>query len=280
MDDYKRIIELEVNQIQPNPLQPRGLIHSEELTELANSIKEHGILEPLVVAHTPAGYQIVAGERRWRAAKIAGLTHLPVVIKDTSPKGMLEMALVENVQREDLNALERAKAFKRLAEEFLLTNQEIAKRIGKSTSYVSNTLNLLALPDALKDGLLSGLIAEGHARALLAIRDHKVMVEVYKIVLRETASVRRAEDLARHYKAKADIPPGKAYFKNAEEVKHIITDETDRMQEEINKALGENSKIKLIRTQRQTKLFILLNGSPQKTDDILKKIHKSLVSLN
>ena len=227
------------------------------------------------MAHTPAGYQIVAGERRWRAAKIAGLTHLPVIIKETTPKGMLEMALVENVQREDLNPLERAKAFKRLIEEFSLSSQEIAKRIGKSNSYVSNTLNLLALPDALKDGLLSGLITEGHARALLAIRDQKLMVEVYKIVLRESASVRRAEDLARRYKAKAGISSSAP--QNLE-TKYIISEEIDKMQDEIKKALGENAKVKLIRTQRQTKLFILLNGSPQKTEEILQKIYKSLTS--
>ncbi len=275
MDEQKKIVELEINQLQPNPLQPRSLIHSEGLGELVESIKEHGVLEPLVVAHTPAGYQIVAGERRWRAAKIAGLTHLPVIIKETTPKGMLEMALVENVQREDLNPLERAKAFKRLIEEFSLSSQEIAKRIGKSNSYVSNTLNLLALPDALKDGLLSGLITEGHARALLAIRDQKLMVEVYKIVLRESASVRRAEDLARRYKAKAGISSSAP--QNLE-TKYIISEEIDKMQDEIKKALGENAKVKLIRTQRQTKLFILLNGSPQKTEEILQKIYKSLTS--
>jgi ParB family chromosome partitioning protein len=277
MDESKRVIELEVNQIQPNPLQPRGLIPSESLMELVNSIKEHGVLEPLVVAHTPAGYQIIAGERRWRAAKLAGFDHIPVIIKETSPKGMLEMALVENVQREDLNPLERAKAFLKLTEEFSLTNQEVAKRISKSTSYVSNTLNLLALPDALKDGLLSGLITEGHARALLAIRDHRLMIEVYKIVLKETASVRRAEDLARRYKAKAGLnfPSNE----NIEEIKYIISEDIDKMQEEINQALGERTEVKLIRTQRQTKLFIVLHGGVKDTEPLLQNIYKSLTKL-
>src|SRR3989339_226981 len=179
-----QILELEVDLLQPNPLQVRSLIKSESLVDLVESIKEHGVLEPLVVAKTPAGYQIIAGERRWRAAKHAGLTSVPAVIKETTPRGMLELALVENVQRVDLNALDRSKGFERLIEEFGLANADIAQRVGKSTSYVSNTLRLLKLPDALKDGLLSGLITEGHARALSAIDDQELMIRAYKIVLK------------------------------------------------------------------------------------------------
>src|SRR6266850_1381312 len=114
----ERIYELETNQLQSNPLQPRGVITPDSLTDLVESIREHGILEPLVVAKTPAGYQIIAGERRWRASKLANLKHVPVIIKETSPQGMLEMAIVENVQRTDLNAIDRAKAFERLITEF------------------------------------------------------------------------------------------------------------------------------------------------------------------
>jgi ParB family chromosome partitioning protein len=125
-------VSLSVDEIQPNPLQPRGLLAPDTLVELADSIREHGILEPLVVARTPAGYQLIAGERRWRAAKLAGLSHVPVTVKETTPKGMLEMAIVENAQRVDLNPLERALAFQRLIEEFGLSAQEVAQRIGKS----------------------------------------------------------------------------------------------------------------------------------------------------
>src|SRR4030067_3306687 len=196
----EEIIQIDVNELNPNPLQPRGAITPESLVDLIDSIKEHGIWEPLVVAKTPAGFQIISGERRWRAAKLAGLTHVPVIIRETSPKGMLEMALVENVQRVDLNALDRAKGFERLQTEFGLSSSEIATRIGKSVAYVSNSLRLLTLPDALKDGLLSGLISEGHARALAAIDDTSLMVEAYKIILRESGSVRRAEELARRMK--------------------------------------------------------------------------------
>src|SRR3990167_8176679 len=122
-----------VDQLQPNPLQPRGVITPESLVDLIDSIKEHGVLEPLVVAKTPAGYQIIAGERRWRASKYAGLTHVPSVIKETSPRGMLELAIIENVQRVDLNALDRARGFQRLMDEFGLSNADIAQRVGKST---------------------------------------------------------------------------------------------------------------------------------------------------
>src|SRR4030043_1498016 len=128
----EEVIQIDINQLQPNPLQPRGSITPESLQDLVDSIKEHGILEPIVVAHTPAGYQIIAGERRWRAAKLAGLEMVPVIIKETSPKGMLEMALVENVQRTDLNPIERARAFERLMAEFGLSSSEVAIRIGKS----------------------------------------------------------------------------------------------------------------------------------------------------
>ena len=152
MSDTQQVLHLDIELVQPNPLQPRGLISPESLRELSNSIKEHGIIEPLVVAKTPAGYQIIAGERRWRASRLAGLTTVPVVIRETTTKGMLEMAIVENVQREDLNPIERAQAFQRLIEEFGLPLMEIAKRIAKSESYVSNTMRLLALPDAIKDG--------------------------------------------------------------------------------------------------------------------------------
>ena len=161
--------ELDLHILQPKPLQHRGIITPESLVELVDSIREHGVLEPIIVAQTPAGYQIIAGERRWRASKIAGLAQVPVSIKITTPQGMLEMAIVENVQRIDLNPLERSKAYMRLMEEFNLSNQEIAKRVGKSPSYISNTIRLLSLPDALKDALASGATTEGHARALASL---------------------------------------------------------------------------------------------------------------
>ena len=134
----EEIVQLDINQLQPNPLQPRGAITPESLVDLVDSIREHGVLEPLVVAKTPAGFQIIAGERRWRASKLAGLTHVPVIVRETTPKGMLEMAIVENVRRVDLNALDRAKGFERLMDEFGLTTSEVAVRIGKSDKRVGH----------------------------------------------------------------------------------------------------------------------------------------------
>lgn len=272
--DQKQITQLSIHHIQPNPLQPRGVISAESLQELADSIKEHGILEPLVVAHTPAGYQIVAGERRWRAAKLAGLEMVPVLLKETSPKGMLEMALVENVQRTDLNPVERAKAFQRLMEEFGLATSEVAARIGKSSAYVSNTMRLLSLPDAIKDGLISGLISEGHARALAGIPDVKTMIEAYKILLKEEGTVRRAEDLARRFREKmGDRRVGMP------DRQYIVSDQIDKIQLQLQKILAaanQRSKVKLTRSRAETKLVIVLKGSPEETEEMLQKIVKGV----
>lgn len=281
-DQTQSVVQLSVDELQANPLQPRGVITPESLVDLIDSIREHGILEPLVVAKTPAGYQIIAGERRWRAAKHAGLSQVPAIIKETSPRGMLELALVENVQRVDLNPLDRAKGFQRLIEEFGLTNADIAKRIGKSTAYVSNTLRMLRLPDALKDGLLSGLITEGHARALAAIDDHDLMIEAYKIILRESGSVRLAEDLARRMKAKA----GQKEKKETPPDQPLIVDEKiDKMAEEMQKALhkhtSDNRKtsVKLTRSRRETKLVIVFKGTLEQTEDRLQKLYEAITKV-
>lgn len=270
----KQVIEIDIDLLQANPLQPRGLITPESLADLVESIREHGILEPLVVAKTPAGYQIIAGERRWRAAKIVGLKTVPAIVKETTPQGMLEMALVENVQREDLNPIERALAFKRLKEEFGLETREIAKRIGKSPSYVSNSLALLRLPDALKDGLLSGLITEGHARALAAIKDPKMMVEAYKIVLKEGIPVRHTEDLARRLKKKI----GEKSEVHGKTYPLIVSEEIDRIRDEIHQALGggERTKVKITRSRVATKIYIFLDGSLEETEERLQMIWRGI----
>jgi ParB family chromosome partitioning protein len=277
----EEVIQIDVNELQPNPLQPRGAITPESLVDLVDSIREHGVLEPLVVAKTPAGYQIIAGERRWRAGKLAGLTHLPAIIRETSPKGMLEMALVENVQRVDLNPLDRAKGFERLMNEFGLTTSEIAVRIGKSVAYVSNSIRLLSLPDALKDGLLSGLISEGHARALAAIDDQNLMVEAYKIILRESGSVRRAEELARRMKVKSKQSMERKGVRQTS--LRIVSEEIDKMQEDMEKVLapdgGDETKktqVKLVRSRRETRVTFVFKGGLEETEDRLQKVYKSL----
>jgi ParB family transcriptional regulator, chromosome partitioning protein len=267
MAETQQILHLDIDLIQPNPLQPRGLINPESLKELINSIKEHGIIEPLVVAKTPAGYQIIAGERRWRASRLAGLTSVPVMVRETTSRGMLEMAIVENVQREDLNAIERAQAFSRLTEEFGLSLTEIAKRVGKSESYVSNTLRLLALPDAIKDGLISGAITEGHARAIAGLGETKLMVDAYKTILSENASVRRAEDLARRIKAEHDQRP-------AHKIERIHSDELDSMAKDL--ATATQGLVKITQSKVEARLVFVIRGSLETTSKVLHDIHQKI----
>ncbi|MBU2544040.1 ParB/RepB/Spo0J family partition protein [Patescibacteria group bacterium] len=269
MADTQQILHLDIELLQPNPLQPRGLISPDSLHDLVDSIREHGIIEPLVVAKTPAGYQIIAGERRWRASKLARLTTVPVVIRETTARGMLEMALVENVQREDLNPIERAQAFQRLVEEFGLTLGEIAKRIGKSESYVSNTMRLMALPDAIKDGLISKAISEGHARAIAGLGDIKLMVDAYKTILAESASVRRAEDLARRLKAQINQKP-------SQRVERIHSDELDRIAKDIAQAV--NGLVKITQSKVEARIVMVMRGNLETTSKILKLIHGKLMA--
>ena len=268
MADTQQVLHLEIDLLESNPLQPRGLISPDSLTDLVNSLKEHGVIEPLVVAKTPAGYQIIAGERRWRAAKLAGLSTVPVVIKETTARGMLEMAIVENVQREDLNPIDRAQAFQRLVEEFGLQISEIAKRIGKSESYVSNTMRLLALPDAIKDGLISGAISEGHARAIAGLGEVKLMVEAYKTILSESASVRRAEDLARRLKAAHNIAP-------TQKVQRIHSDELDNMAKDLAQSVG--GLVKITQSKVEARLVFVIRGNLEATSKILKTIHEKII---
>jgi ParB family chromosome partitioning protein len=192
---------------------------------------------------------------------------------------MLEMALVENVQRVDLNPLDRAKGFERLMNEFGLTTSEIAVRIGKSVAYVSNSIRLLSLPDALKDGLLSGLISEGHARALAAIDDQPLMVEAYKIILRESGSVRRAEELARRMKSKSNQSAERQGLKKGLQ---IVSEEIDKMQADLQSALTSGSEedkktsVKLVRSRRETRVTFVFKGGLEDTEERLQKIYKSL----
>jgi ParB family chromosome partitioning protein len=269
----QQVIDLDINELQANPLQPRGIITPESLVDLVDSIREHGVLEPLVVAKTPAGYQIIAGERRWRASKLAGLPTVPVIIKETTPQGMLEMAIVENVQRTDLNPVDRAKAFERLITEFGLGNSEISQRIGKSPAYVSNSLRLLSLPDALKDGLLTGLISEGHARALAAIEDTKLIIEAYKIILRESGSVRRAEELARKMRAQLGNKP-----KGTAKAPHEVSEEIDKLRDGLHLAIGggQHNIVKLSRSRTETRITIVLKGNLQETEERLQKIYSGI----
>jgi ParB family chromosome partitioning protein len=191
------VLEVPLNAISPNPHQPRSPIREGDLAELAASIEEHGIIQPLIVTETVDGYQLVAGERRWRAARVAGLSRVPVLIKDVASSKLLELALVENLQRSDLNPLEEAAAFQQLADEFELTQKEIAQRVGKSRTTIANTLRLLTAADAVQEALLEERISEGHARALLGLEKAAAQEAALKTVLKQELNVRQTEELVR-----------------------------------------------------------------------------------
>ena len=272
-----RIVELELMLLQPNPLQPRGLISPDSLTDLVNSIREQGILEPIVVAKTPAGFQIIAGERRWRASKILGLEKVPVIVKETTPLGMLEMSIVENIQREDLNPIERALAYKRLIEEFGLSVTEVAKRLGKSLPYISNSLRLLTLPDALKDALMSGATTEGHARAMSALEEPRLIIEAYKEVLKRNLSVRGTEEMVRRFRVKSGIAPRKSADISS---MHIVSDEIDKVQSDLSDALSrkiEKSQVKCFQTGKKARIELMIEGDPGKTTKVLEDIREAIV---
>ena len=280
MNGEEKIFELEIELLQANPLQPRGLITPESLAELAESIREHGVLEPIVVAKTPAGYQIIAGERRWRASKLAGLLRVPVIIRETTPQGMLEMAIVENVQRIDLNPLERAQAYKRLMDEFDLTNSEIAARVSKSPSYISNTIRLLTLPDALKDALMSGQTTEGHVRALSSLDDPHLIVEAYKEVLRKNLSVRGTEELVRKLRSQHGIAPKKGANP---QVMRIVNEDIERIEQGLSSALqtlpgNQKPKVKYVLTGTTARLEIRLDGSPEETNSVIAQVYRAITS--
>ncbi|MBI3304931.1 ParB/RepB/Spo0J family partition protein [Candidatus Parcubacteria bacterium] len=199
------VFAIEIDKITPNPDQPRKDFNKEALTELADSIREHGIIQPLVVSklehETASGtgveYRLIAGERRLRAAKIAGLNQVPVVIRAATPRDSLAVSLVENIQRDDLNPLEEARAFRRLLDEFKLLEKEVAQRVGKSRVAVANTIRLLTLPAEIQKGVAEGRISEGHARAILMVKKPLQQKVLFERVLNQNLSVREAEETAR-----------------------------------------------------------------------------------
>lgn len=202
------IKQIPITQIQPNPQQPRVQMNEQALEELAASIREHGILQPLIVSKADdKKYILIAGERRWRAAKLAGLTHVPVIEREVTEQGQLELALIENIQRADLTPLEMAEAFRTLSEDFSLTHEQIAERVGKSRTSVTNTLRLLNLPDKVRNALAEGLISEGHARALLGLPNPNAQQAALSTILNLGLNVRQTENLVK--KLSGEKPPSK-----------------------------------------------------------------------
>jgi ParB family transcriptional regulator, chromosome partitioning protein len=196
------VLNVPVEQISPNPRQPRTKFDPSELGELAASIQEHGIIQPLIVTYDSSGdrYILIAGERRLQAARTAGLEQVPVILRDdASEQQYLELALIENVQRTDLNPLEAAEAYRQLTADFNLSHEEIAARVGKSRTAITNTLRLLKLPPSIQQYLVDGYISEGHARALLALPNHQAQTALVEIVIDKDLNVRQTEELVRKY---------------------------------------------------------------------------------
>ncbi len=187
--------EIDVFRIVPNPFQPRRDFSGPEFDDLVASVRRHGVLQPVMVRPKDAGYELVAGERRWRAAKDAGLVSIPAVIKSVPDREMLEIALIENLKRTDLNPIERALAYRRLSEEFQLTQDQVAEAVGSSRPAIANTLRLLDLPSEVQLSLTQGRISEGHGRALLMAPDQKAVLDVWKLVEEKGLSVRETEAL-------------------------------------------------------------------------------------
>ncbi|MGC9469148.1 MAG: ParB/RepB/Spo0J family partition protein [Anaerolineae bacterium] len=200
--------QIPLSEVVPNPHQPRTALPESSLVELADSIREHGILQPLIVTHVEnGGYQLIAGERRWRAAKLAGLEQVPVIVKEAAPQEMLELALVENIQRADLNPLEEALAYRHLVEDFGLSQSEVAKRVGKSRPAVNNVMRLLGASPSVQQALLDDVITEGHGRALLGLETHEAQDAALQTVVAKELTVRQTEALVRKLRGDAEASP-------------------------------------------------------------------------
>ena len=192
---------LKINEVEPNKKQPRKSFNEDSLLELSESIKLHGIVQPLVVAKQKGYYEIIAGERRWRAAKMAGLKEVPVVIKDYSPQEIMEVALIENIQREDLNPVEEARAYQGLIQEYDLKQDEVAEKVSKSRTAITNSLRLLKLDDRVLDMLVDENISSGHARALLGLSDSEQQYAIANKIFDEKLSVRETEKLEQKFES-------------------------------------------------------------------------------
>lgn len=195
------IVDIPLAEIRPSPFQPRKRFDDKKLDELAASIRAQGILSPVIVRQIPGGYELVAGERRLRAAERAGLERIPAVVREMSNAGMLEVALIENVQREDLNPIEEAEVYRRLIEEFGLTQEEMAARVGKDRASIANTLRLLKLPHPIREDLIEGAMSAGHGRALLGLEGRDFQLKAREAVVRRGLSVRATELLVKRLKS-------------------------------------------------------------------------------
>ncbi len=260
------IREIDLAQIIPNPRQPRHKFEASELRELAASIKEHGIIQPLVVTPAPDSsdraprYQLIAGERRFRASKLAGLERVPVIVRGASPQDMLELALVENIQREDLNALEEANAYRQMMDDFELTQEQVAGKVGKDRVTVANSVRLLKLPDVFQAAIARGDISAGHARALLMLPDPLQQRELLHKIVAKDLSVRQSEELARRMSEKKKKRP---------KAEREMPAATRALEEDFRKALG--TKVQVSRSRKGGKVVIHFY-SEEELESVYEKI--------
>ena len=201
----EEIVELNLDELRPNPYQPRKVFDDEALQELSDSIKEHGVFQPIIVKKSIKGYEIIAGERRFRASKLAGLTKIPAIIRDFTDSQMMEIALLENLQRENLNVIEEALAYKSMIEKLNLTQDELSKKVGKSRSHITNILGLLRLPKEVQKQVIQGELTMGHARMLSKLEDDEKIIELANKIVKESLTVRDIEDLGTEEKKKKPI---------------------------------------------------------------------------
>lgn len=232
----EEIMELDLSELRPNPYQPRKLFKDEALTELAESIKEHGVFQPIIVKKSIKGYEIIAGERRVRASKLAGKKTIPAIIRAFTDEQMMEVALLENLQRENLSAIEEADAYKNMLEHLALTQEELAKKIGKSRSHITNMLGLLRLPKEVQDMVIKEELTMGHARVLSKLEDNKAILEMAEKVVENKMPVRELEELA----------SGKEYEKKVKMERHTnpIRTEYKYVEDLLREKLDTKVKIK------------------------------------
>jgi ParB family chromosome partitioning protein len=244
----KALLYCGIEEIIPNRSQPRKLFDESKIQELAESIKEKGILEPLIVRRTDQGYELIVGERRWRAAQKAGLKEVPVLVKEIEGREALEISLIENLQREDLNPMEAAEAFKHLIEEFNISQEDLSKRIGKDRTTITNTLRLLKLPLEVRNQLLQNRITSGHARAILSLEYKEKQKELCALIIKKGLSVREAEAIAKRWseKPKKSVTPVKK--------RSDLESQLSSLQDSLRKYLG--TKVLITQKDKRGKIEI------------------------
>ena len=239
------VLYVDINDIMPNTSQPRKEFDEEKLQELADSINQHGLIQPIVLRKAAKGYEIVAGERRWRAARLIGLKEIPSIVKELTDEENMLLAIIENMQREDLNPIEEAEGLQQMIDTYGLTQEQVSKSVGKSRPYITNSLRLLKLPERVRDLTAKGDISMGHARALAAIDDEEKQVRLAERIAAEGLSVRQAETLAKDTKDPAKKKPVKKKRKSADE---------KRVEEDLKNALG--TRVNLLRNGKRGKIEI------------------------